>query len=116
MNTRLMSLIADPTRLEILRLVWTGERAAGDIAGRFKTTFGAVSQHLRRLLDSGVVTRRRDGRHQFYRANREAIGPLAAALEAMWAEKLATLKTLAEAEQQAINQASTRTPQSEPIE
>lgn len=105
MATEVMALIADPTRLEILRLVWAAERPAGEIAACFKTTFGAVSQHLRRLLDGGLVTRRRDGRRQLYRANPEAIGALAPALEAMWAERLTTLKTLAEAEQRAARSA-----------
>lgn len=104
-----MQLLAEPSRLAIVRLVWTTERSAGEIARNFATTFGAVSQHLRRLLDAGLVVRRRDGKRLFYKANREALGPLAAALEAMWAEKLDTLKTLAEAEQGWIRPAS-RTP------
>jgi DNA-binding transcriptional ArsR family regulator len=94
-----MALLAEPNRREIVRLVWTTERSAGEIARNFKTTFGAVSQHLRRLLDGGLITQRRDGKRLFYKTNRAALGPLALALEAMWTEKLDALKSLAEAEQ-----------------
>lgn len=96
-----IGLIADPKRLAILELVWDAERTAGDIAGRFDITFGAVSQHLRRLSDAGMVAVRRDGRRRWYRARRETLGPFAEALEAMWRGRLAKLKQLAEAEEQA---------------
>jgi DNA-binding transcriptional ArsR family regulator len=37
-------------------------------------SFSAVSQHLARLRDAGVVTVRRDGRRRFYRVERESLG------------------------------------------
>jgi len=98
-----LSLLAEPNRMRILQLVWTDERSAGQIVARLRVTFGAVSQHLRRLTDAGLLHRRRDGRRIFYLARQEALGPLAAALEAMWTQRLGVLKTLAETEQQRIN-------------
>jgi DNA-binding transcriptional ArsR family regulator len=98
-----LRLVAEPTRLEILRLVWSQERSAGEIAGHFPVTFGAVSQHLGQLLGAGLLRRRRDGHHLYYTANREALGPLATALQAMWTERLDTLKSLAEQEQRKID-------------
>ncbi|MCX4984317.1 helix-turn-helix transcriptional regulator [Streptomyces sp. NBC_00572] len=80
----------------ILRLIWQDELAAGEIATRFDITFGAVSQHLKVLRDAGLVTLRKDGTKRFYRADREALGPLADYLQAMWATKLDTLARLAE--------------------
>jgi DNA-binding transcriptional ArsR family regulator len=91
-----LSVIAEPRRLEILRLVWDREMAAGDIAGRFDVTFGAVSQHLGVLREAGLVGVRRMGKKRMYRARREALGALAPALEAMWAERIGVLKGLAE--------------------
>ena len=41
-----LQVVGDPRRREILRLVWDRELGAGEIAGRFPVTFGAVSQHL----------------------------------------------------------------------
>lgn len=92
-----MKLISEPTRLTILHLVWARECCAGEIAGQFKTTFGAVSQHVGALFRAGLLSRRRDGKRLYYRANRAALGPFAAALEAMWSERLTALRTLAEA-------------------
>ncbi len=92
----LLRAVAEPRRQEILRYVWKQELCAGDIAARFDVTFGAVSQHLRVLREAGLVTVRRDGRRRLYRALPEALGPLRQMLEAMWAEPLHRLKTLAE--------------------
>lgn len=95
---RTLKALAAPVRREILHLVWTEERSAGEIAERFEVTFGAVSQHLKVLRDAGLVQVRPEGRRRWYRARREALGPLARALEAEWGGHLARLKTLAEAE------------------
>jgi DNA-binding transcriptional ArsR family regulator len=94
-----LQLLSEPNRVEILRLVWTRELAAGEIAGQFRITFGAVSQHLGALWRAGLLVRRRAGKQIFYAADREALGPLAPALEAMWKSRLGVLKTLAEAEE-----------------
>ncbi len=101
--TNALSLLAEPNRMEILRLVWAQELSAGVIVRRFRVTFGAISQHLRRMTDAGLLRRRRDGRRIFYIAQREALGPFAAALEAMWSEKLGVLKNLAEDEQKRVD-------------
>lgn len=96
-----VQVVAEPRRREILRLVWDEERSAGEIADRFDVTFGAVSQHLRVLRDAGLVTLRQDGKKRFYRADREALGPLAAYLQSMWADRLDTLAELSEAAERA---------------
>lgn len=83
-----LQVIGEPRRRDILHLVWNAELSSGEIASRFDVTFGAVSQHLAVLRDAGFVTVRRDGNRRFYRADRERLGPLALALEAMWASTL----------------------------
>jgi DNA-binding transcriptional ArsR family regulator len=95
----LLEIVAQPNRQAILRLVWSEEKSAGEIAEKFEVTFGAISQHLAILRDAGVVTQRKQGRQRLYKANREALGPLAAYLESMWSNKLATLKAAAESEE-----------------
>jgi len=92
-----LTLVAEPRRREILHLVWDRERSAGEIAAHFPVTFGAISQHLGVLREAGLVRVRRDGRRRLYRADREMLGGLAPALEAMWA---ASLDRLAEAAQE----------------
>lgn len=109
-----LSLLAQPARVEILRLVWAQERSAGDIASQFQTTFGAVSQHIGSLWRAGFLRRRRQGKQLFYVADHEAIGPVAIALEAMWRDQLGVLKQLAEAEQKRIDNKKTGVAASSP--
>jgi DNA-binding transcriptional ArsR family regulator len=90
-------VLAEPRRREILRLCWRDERSAGELADAFEVTFGAVSQHLRVLRDAGLVTVRKAGTRRYYRADRAALGPLAAYLEQQWGQQLDRLAHLAEA-------------------
>jgi DNA-binding transcriptional ArsR family regulator len=93
-----IQVISEPRRREILRLVWEEELSSGEIAARFDVTFGAVSQHLGVLREAGFVQVRRDGNRRYYRADRERLGPLARALEAMWTETLDRLAAAVEAD------------------
>ena len=93
-----LRVIGEPRRREILRLVWDRELSAGEIADRFDVTFGAVSQHLGVLRDAGFVSVRPAGNHRYYRADRERLGPLAQALEAMWSSALDRLAAAVEAD------------------
>jgi DNA-binding transcriptional ArsR family regulator len=95
-----LDAIASPRRREILRLVWNDERSAGQIHEAMPdVTFGAVSLQLRALLEAGLVVTRTDKRNRFYRANREALAPLAPTLERMWNDALWKLKLAAELEE-----------------
>ena len=96
----LLAAIASPRRREILRLVWDRDVSAGDIAAAMPdVTFGAVSLQLRALADAGLVDVRADGQRRFYRARREALGPLGRMLEQMWDDALWKLKLAVELEQ-----------------
>jgi DNA-binding transcriptional ArsR family regulator len=89
--------LGTPRRREILRLVWEGERSAGEIHRALgDVTFGAVSQHLRRLEEASLLRSRREGRHRFYAARKDDLGPLAQWLESMWDDALYRLKLRAE--------------------
>ena len=51
----LLAAVASPRRQEILRLVWDGERSAGDIhAAMPDVSFGAVSLQLKSLVSAGL--------------------------------------------------------------
>jgi DNA-binding transcriptional ArsR family regulator len=95
----LLAAVASPRRQEILRLIWTEELTAGAIHRAMPdVTFGAVSLQLRSLTGSGLAESRAEGRHRFYRARREALGPVARMLEQMWDDSLWRLKLAAELE------------------
>jgi DNA-binding transcriptional ArsR family regulator len=98
--TTLIEALGAPRRREILRLVWHGERSAGDVHRALgDVTFGAVSQHLRILAGAGLLFRREEGRKRFYRARKDALGPLERWLETLWDDALYRLKIRAEMEQ-----------------
>jgi DNA-binding transcriptional ArsR family regulator len=100
MDAAALRVVAAPRRQAILRLVWDAELCAGDIhAALGDVTFGAVSQHLAVLEASGLVERRVLGRQRLYRARPDALGPLRAWLEDMWADALYELKLRAELEE-----------------
>jgi len=91
--------LSSPVRREILRLVWTEERPAGDIARAFTVSWPAVSQNLRVLKEAGLVRERREGTRRLYRADRAALKPLEAYLRKTWSRKIDRLRLLAEAEE-----------------
>ena len=94
-----LQLVSEPRRLGILQLIWEEERSAGQIAERFPVSFSAISQHLARLRDAGLVEVRKEGRQRYYRARKSAFGSLAVYLESLWARRLEDLKRMAEAEE-----------------
>ena len=94
-----LQVIAAPRRLRILELVWDQELSAGQIAAHFDVSWPAVSQHLRVLKEAGFVAERRQGTSRIYRADKDALGTLRAAVEDHWRRGLGRVKDLAEAEQ-----------------
>jgi DNA-binding transcriptional ArsR family regulator len=99
MDTALKA-IADPKRREILRLVWSSELPATDIASHFRgVTRSAISQHLGVLRQANLVCERRDGNRRMYRANVEEMARLRTYLDQFWSGGLDRLKTVAEAAQ-----------------
>jgi len=95
-----LTALASPRRQEILRLLWREEQTAGFIHRAMPdVTFGAVSLQLKGMLEAGLVEARAENRNRFYRAKREALGPMAEMLERMWDDALWKLKLAAELEQ-----------------
>jgi DNA-binding transcriptional ArsR family regulator len=105
-----LAAIASPRRREILRLLWAGETRAGAIADAMPdVTFGAVSLHLRALMEAGAVTVRTEGRCRYYSADRERLKHVSGALERMWDDALWRLKLHAELEESRRGPAPRRT-------
>jgi DNA-binding transcriptional ArsR family regulator len=93
-----LKAVAEPRRQEILRLVWSQERPAGEIAAHFDVSRPAISKHLRVLRDAGLVEERRHGTRRLYRAKPEPILEMRRFLESFWDEGLLAIKHAAEAE------------------
>ncbi|MEX0750607.1 MAG: metalloregulator ArsR/SmtB family transcription factor [Dehalococcoidia bacterium] len=94
-----LKAIGDPTRREILRIVWRDEMPAGDVAAHFAMSRPGVSQHLKVLKAAGLIDERRAGTQRLYRARPAGLSELRAYFEEFWNEGLAQLKAAAEEEQ-----------------
>jgi DNA-binding transcriptional ArsR family regulator len=88
--------IAAPRRQEILRLVWSQERTAGEVAAHFEVSRPDISKHLRVLREAGLVAERRDGTRRLYRARPERLAEVQAFVASFWDEGLARIKQAAE--------------------
>src|SRR6516162_9161882 len=91
-----LEALVEPTRREILRLVWRQELPASDIASHFPVTRPAISKHLTVLKRAGLITERRLGTQRLYRADPRAMRDLRAMLETFWDEGLDRVKNAAE--------------------
>jgi len=95
-----LKAIADPKRREILRLVWSEEMPATDIAAHFgDVTRSAISQHLGVLRQAKLICERRSGNRRLYLANVDEMARLRTFLDQFWSGGLDRLKTAAEAAQ-----------------
>jgi DNA-binding transcriptional ArsR family regulator len=89
--------ISHPARRRILDLLAQSDRSVNTMAGHFNMSRPAVSQHLRVLLDAGLVTERRHGREHRYRFVPEKLSPVRdwmAHYERFWDDRLQRLEKL----------------------
>jgi DNA-binding transcriptional ArsR family regulator len=99
MAMELFEAIAQPKRREILRLLAPGELSAGDVASRFAVTQPAISQHLKVLKDTGLISERRDGTRRMYSLRPEGLADLHGFLADVMPAGLERLKLAAEEEE-----------------
>jgi DNA-binding transcriptional ArsR family regulator len=95
-SSAIFACLADPTRREILRVLAEKPEPVDSLAARFPVSRPAISKHLRKLKEAGLVSFASDGRSHVYRADLEALGEARAWIEAMWAQRLVMLKRIAE--------------------
>jgi DNA-binding transcriptional ArsR family regulator len=65
--SKLLSLIGQPVRIQILLVIGTQEACVCHLEMALGVRQASISQHLMVLRKAGVVTSRRDGRNIFYR-------------------------------------------------
>jgi DNA-binding transcriptional ArsR family regulator len=96
-----LAAMADPTRRRLLEhLAASGGATATDLADGLPISRQAVVKHLAVLGRAGLVTARRQGREVRYLARPDGVAATArwmAALAADWDQRLAEIKSIAEA-------------------
>lgn len=64
--SKLLGVLADSTRLNILQYVKSGDRKSNDIVEHFGKSQSTISQHLKLLVEASLLKYRRDGTKKFY--------------------------------------------------
>lgn len=104
----LFRMLADPTRRRILDLLAEhGQLTVGQLAAEFPDLVASgISKHLMGLRAAGLVEATRDGRHQRYRINADALAeaflPWIARYERYWFDALVRLRAAAEGQGPAV--------------
>lgn len=92
--TDAFGVLAHPLRREILVELAAGDKAVRDLAERLPVSRPAVSQHLRLMLDLGVVSQESIGRESIYRLNPNGLDEVRqwlTSFDAMWATAMKRL-------------------------
>jgi len=87
--------ISHPARRRMLDLLVDSDHSVNVLAGHFQMSRPAVSQHLRILLDAGLVTEQRYGRERRYHLIPSRLSPVrdwVAQYERFWDERLQKLQ------------------------
>jgi ArsR family transcriptional regulator, cadmium/lead-responsive transcriptional repressor len=99
---RLWAAIADPTRQHLLdRILAAGDATASGLARDLPITRQGVAKHLAVLERAGLVVATRSGRELRFSVCRDRLDQATrrmAQVVARWDQRLATIKSLAEAE------------------
>lgn len=67
--TVVLEALANAQRLRVLGLLFANEVSPGYLAETLGASASAISQHLRKLREAGLVTTRRDGQIIYYSAD-----------------------------------------------
>lgn len=90
-----LQALADPTRQRIVEMLAAGALSSGEIAGRFKLSPPAISQHLKTLKTAKLVTVRTDRQKRIYSLDPEGVGEVSdwvARITAFWNPRLDALE------------------------
>jgi DNA-binding transcriptional ArsR family regulator len=93
-----LAALADPTRRAIFERLADRPSAVGELAKELPVSRPAVSQHLRVLLDAGLVSARSEGSRRIYGIDPDGVSVLRAYLDRFWNRALAAFKDAVEQE------------------
>lgn len=65
------SALADENRTKIVGMLVNNEMCAGDILKELQISQPTLSHHMKILVDSGLISARKDGRLVFYKINEQ---------------------------------------------
>ena len=86
--------LSDPLRVRILDLLREQELSVSALAEQLDASQQNISKHLAVLTDSGILARRKQGNHVYYRIGDEAVFALCEQVCGSLQAQLATLSAL----------------------
>jgi DNA-binding transcriptional ArsR family regulator len=90
-----LQALSDPTRQRIVEMLAAGALSSGEIAGRFKLSPPAISQHLKTLKEARLVSVRADRQKRIYSLDPDGLSEVSDWVErikAFWNPKLDALE------------------------
>ncbi|MFZ1681874.1 MAG: metalloregulator ArsR/SmtB family transcription factor [Rhizobiaceae bacterium] len=78
-----LAALAHPARLAILRTLSHGDCCCGDVVARLDLAQSTVSQHLRVLVEAGLVRYTPESRRSLYSLDRDRMNALASDIGAL---------------------------------
>jgi DNA-binding transcriptional ArsR family regulator len=93
--------LADPTRRDIFERLARRSLSVGELAAELPVSRPAVSQHLKVLLDAGLVDMRQEGTRNVYAVDPHGVAVMRAYLDRFWSKALAAFKNFVEEQEDA---------------
>jgi len=66
LRVKILNALSDPTRLELLEYLSSGERCVCEILPAFQRSQSTISKHLNILHEVGILERKADGKRTLY--------------------------------------------------
>jgi len=83
-----LTALADPTRRHIFEALREEPRSVSELSQQQTVSRPAVSQHLKVLQDSGLVSVKPVGTRRYYAVRREGLDALKTYLDSFWSDAL----------------------------
>jgi DNA-binding transcriptional ArsR family regulator len=95
-HSRLFTALGDPTRQVLFDRLGERPLPVGKLAEGLPISRPAVSQHLKVLLDAGLVSVHQEGTRRLYQVDPNGIEAMREYLDQFWDRALSSLKNVAE--------------------
>lgn len=83
----LLKLLANAKRLLVLCHLTKGDKSVGELAELVKLSHSALSQHLAKMRELGLVSARKEGKMMFYKIARHEIEAIMSTLYLIYCKK-----------------------------
>jgi DNA-binding transcriptional ArsR family regulator len=97
MRRDVFQAIADPTRREIINLIAFNPLNLNAIADNFEVSRPAISQHIKILMECGLINIKKQGRERYCEASLQQLNEVSNWIEKyrqLWEEKFSRLDNL----------------------